>query len=247
MGNVTIDKAIHVIGSGQGTKIDGDVTISIDNNPTLTGYLLTGLHIIGDIIPNKSLNGLRIGQCYFKNYGRSISSSNRITVTDLYVERSYCTNIFYVNEVEEGSVLSCKIGSLYCSNPTGRTSFNHCNIRSDSNSGDIGYFAINCIMNYSLSSRNSYQNCYAYTASVSTAENCWAQNKTVLDNELNCSMSDEDLRTNGYIATDGTVIGITGGDAPYTLNLATPKVLEHNIVVDKDTKKLNVTLKVGNE
>ena len=45
LGNFTIDKPIHVIGSGQGTIIDGNITISIDNNPTLTGYLLTGLYI----------------------------------------------------------------------------------------------------------------------------------------------------------------------------------------------------------
>ena len=252
LGNITIDKPIHVIGSGHGTIVDGDVTISIDNTPTLTGYMLVGMHIIGDIIPNKSLNGLRISQCYFKDYGRSKSgsASDRITVTDLYVERSYCTNLFYVNEVESGNVYSSKIKSLYCQSPTGRSSFNHCNISNDLNNGDIGYFAINCLFGTSTSKSNSYQNCFINNSStVSTEENCWHQSTSnnFFDDELNCSFTDEDLRTNGYIATDGTVVGITGGDAPYTLSLATPKVLEHNIVVDKETKKLNVTLRVGNE
>ncbi len=52
LGNITINKAIHLIGSGQGTIIDGDVTISFDNTSTLAGYLLTCIHIIGGSIPN---------------------------------------------------------------------------------------------------------------------------------------------------------------------------------------------------
>ena len=258
LGNITINKAIHLIGSGQGTIIDGDVTISIDNTPTLVGYLLTGMHIIGDIIPNKSLNGLRISQCYFANYGRGNiggDSSNRITVSDLYVERSHCTSHFYLGEVEGGNLYSSKIYHVYTDRPTGRTTLNHCNFYQDNNFGDIGYFAINCIFRGQMSADNSYQNCLSgMSANPSTAENCWPAGSNgkidgvdLLDDNLNCSLSDEELRTRGYIATDGSVVGITGGDAPFTLNLATPKVLEHNIEVDKATRKLNVTLKVGIE
>ena len=167
LGNITVNKAIHLIGSGQGTIIDGDVTISIDNTPTLVGYLLTGMHIIGDIIPNKSLNGLRISQCYFANYGRGNiggDSSNRITVSDLYVERSHCTSHFYLGEVEGGNLYSSKIYYVYTDRPTGRTTLNHCNFYQDDNYGDIGYFAINCIFSKSfycrklLASRKQWKN-----------------------------------------------------------------------------------------
>ena len=257
LGNITVNKAIHLIGSGQGTIIDGDVTISIDNTPTLEGYLLTGMHIIGDIIPNKSLNGLRISLCYFTNYGRNKNgnASDRITVSDLYIERSHCTKNMYLGEVEGGNLYSCKIYYVYCNAPIGRTTLNHCNFDIDYNSGDIGYFAINCIFRGQMSADNSYQNCLSgMSANPSTAENCWPAGSNgkidgvdLLDDNLNCSLSDEELRTRGYIATDGSVVGITGGDAPFTLNLATPKVLEHNIEVDKATRKLNVTLKVGIE
>ena len=82
-------------------------------------------------------------------------------------------------------------------------------------------------------------------------ENCWkAYNSTstsLFDDDYNCVLSDQELQANGYIGTDNTVVGITGGDAPYTLKLITPRVLEHNIVVDKENKKLNVTLTVGTE
>ena len=250
MGNITINKAIHLIGSGQGTIIEGNVTISIDNAPTLEGYLLTGMHINGDIIPDKSLNGLRISQCYFWSYGRDF---HLITVSDLYIERSHCTSHMYLNEVEGGNLYSCKIQNVYCNAPTGRTTLNHCNFYTDYNNGS-GYFAINCIFRGQMTTDNSYQNCLSgYDSYPSTAENCWTgmngriDNVELFDDNLNCSLSDEELRTRGYIATDGTVVGITGGDAPFTLDLATPKVLEHHIEVDKATRKLNVTLKVGVE
>ena len=259
MGNITINKAIHLIGSGQGTIIEGNVTISIDNTPTLEGYLLTGMHIIGDIIPDKSLNGLRISQCSFTNYGRkgyNRTTGNYITVSDLYIERSHCTNITYIEEVEGGNLYSCKIKEISCVYPVGRTTLNHCNVLLNDNmgTGNIGFFAINCILGHSMDDKNSYQNCLSGNSSYpSTAENCWTgmngriDNVELFDDNLNCSLSDEELRTRGYIATDGTVVGITGGDAPFTLDLATPKVLEHHIEVDKATRKLNVTLKVGVE
>jgi len=259
LGNITVNKAIHLIGSGQGTIIDGDVTISIDNTPTLEGYLLTGMHIIGDIIPDKSLNGLRISLCYFTNYGRlkSGNASDRITVSDLYIERSHCTKTMYLGEVESGNLYSCKIYQVYNYYQTGRTTLNHCNFYSDHHPGNssIGYFAINCIFRGQMTTYNSYQNCLSgWSANPSTAENCWPAGSNgridgveLLDDNLNCSLSDEELRTRGYIATDGSVVGITGGDAPFTLDLATPKVLEHHIEVDKATRKLNVTLKVGVE
>lgn len=258
LGNITVNKAIHLIGSGQGTIIDGTVTISIDNTPTLEGYLLTGMHINGDIIPDKSLNGLRISQCYFWNYGRegySGSAPNRITVSDLYIERSHCTSHMNLNEVEGGNLYSCKIYYVYGNNVTGRTTLNHCNFDTDHIYGGLGYFAINCIFHGGMSTNNSYQNCLSgYDSYPSTAENCWPAGMNgyidgveLLDDNLNCSLSDEELRTRGYIATDGSVVGITGGDAPFTLDLATPKVLEHHIEVDKATRKLNVTLKVGVE
>lgn len=246
LGDITIDKAIHLIGSGQGTIIDGSITISIDNTPTLTGYLLTGMHIIGNIIPEKSLSGLRISQCFFIQFG---VDRNEIKITDLYVDRSYCRDWFYLNEIEESNVYGSKIGGVQCNNNSaGRTTLNHCNINGSVNYGGIGYLCINCIMSFTLSEPNYFQNCLSWGSFwTASTENCWHRTDVGFDEELNCSMSDEELQTNGYLATDGTVIGITGGDAPFTLNLATPKVLEHNIVVDKDTKKLNVTLRVGNE
>ena len=250
LNDVTINKPIHLVGSGQGTIIDGDVKISIDNTPTLTGYMLMGMRINGDIIPDKSLNGLRISQCYFNNYGRDVSgsSSNAITVKDFYIERCYCKDYFRLNELENGNLYSCKIREVYIYGNTSNSTLNHCNVYSSAQQGSgnkFGFFAINCIFNnYNSSDINSFQNCLFKTSLTlsSSAENCWKTTDSVLGDGLNCTMSDQELQAAGYIGTDNTVVGIT-----YTLNLITPRVLEHNIVVDKENKKLNVTLTVGTE
>ena len=245
-GGVTINKAIHVIGSGQGTLIDGDITISFENNPTLSGYLLTGLYVKGDIVVNKAVKGLGISQCRFNNFGKSSgSSASSFKVTELYIERCYCSGTVYLNPVEGGSFYGCQIANIDSHYTTGQSSFNHCNISYVGNFQDSSCFFLNCIYTYTDSrtselSNNVWQNCLLCKTPPSTCEHCWS-------NTSAGNLTIAELESKGYIATDGTVVGYFGGETPYTLELATPKVVEHNIEVDKANKKLNVTLTVGNE
>ena len=55
----------------------------------------------------------------------------------------------------------------------------------------------------------------------------------------------EDVKTNGYLGNDGTVIGPMGGNTPYTLEPTLPKVTKADMKVDPKAKKLNVTLTVS--
>ena len=252
LGDVTINKAIHLIGSGQGTMVNGDVNIDIENNPTVTGYMLAALNINGDVKPKKSIDGLRISQCKFKNF----YPENEITLKNFFMDRSYVTSDFLTISLDGGTVNNCKIGGIQDFSAIGRSYFYHCNIGYyTTNSGSpIGIMAINCIINQDDGqSYNVYQNClfkYLNSGYPVNGENCWGHDQwseTIFDSELNEVLSDQELQANGYIGTDNTVVGITGGDAPYTLKLITPRVLEHNIVVDKENKKVNVTLTVGTE
>ena len=254
LGDVTINKAIHLIGSGQGTTINGNVNIDIENNPTVTGYMLAALNINGDVKPKKSIDGLRISQCKFKSF----YPENEITLKNFFMDRSYVTSDFLTISLDGGTVNNCKIGSIQEIAPIARSYFYHCNYGYYStNSGTpIGIMAINCIINQmDGQSHNVYQNClfnFLNDGYPENGENCWGHdpvNSTtnIFDDDCNCVLSDQELQANGYIGTDNTVVGITGGDAPYTLKLITPRVLEHNIVVDKENKKVNVTLTVGTE
>ncbi len=246
LGDVTIDKAIHLVGSGQGTIVDGDVNIDIENNPSLTGYMLVGLNINGDVQPKKSIDGLRISQCKLKDF----QAVQNISLTHFYMERSYLS-AFYTTSLDGGTINNCKFPSLRDYYAIGRSYFYHCNIGGDyttSGNNVIGIMAINCIIDGYSSGYNVYQNCLFKYGLAENGENCWHNdNASLFDDDCNCVLSDQELQANGYIGTDNTVVGITGSDAPYTLKLITPRVLEHNIVVDKENKKVNVTLTVGTE
>ena len=253
LGDVTINKAIHLVGSGQGTIVDGDVNIDIENNPSLTGYMLAALNINGNLRPMKSMDGLRISQCKLKYF----QAVKEISLTHFYMERSYLS-AFYTTSLDAGTINNCKFPSLRDYYAIGRSYFYHCNIGGDyttTGPDAIGVMAINCIIDDSNgSSYNVYQNClfrYLGSGKPDNGENCWkaynSMSTSLFDDDYNCVLSDQELQANGYIGTDNTVVGITGGDAPYTLKLITPRVLEHNIVVDKENKKVNVTLTVGTE
>ena len=59
------------------------------------------------------------------------------------------------------------------------------------------------------------------------------------------SSSAEALKNQNYIGNDGTVIGICGGNTPYTLVPSVPKVTESSLKVDTKKQELNVTLSVS--
>ena len=57
-------------------------------------------------------------------------------------------------------------------------------------------------------------------------------------------MGKYDLEDKGYIGTDGTVVGIEGGSAPFTLEPSVPKVTNSTVAYDAANKLLKVNLTV---
>ncbi len=60
--------------------------------------------------------------------------------------------------------------------------------------------------------------------------------------------STSSLQNNGYLGTDGTVVGIYGGNTPYDDNMletSDPKVTSSDLQLDMEQKKLNVKLTVS--
>ena len=58
------------------------------------------------------------------------------------------------------------------------------------------------------------------------------------------SVDSDWLQSNDYVGTDGGIIGMFGGDIPYSLVPNVPTVTKSKVTVDTATKKLNVTLNV---
>ena len=252
-GDMNITKRISIIGAGVNSVWGGNVNIDIPGTPTLTNRLLDAFTISNGITVKQPCKGLKIRKCQF----------NTITfealTEDATIDRCYCrgseTNGFrlsanikglYVMNCKIWSVsgwaeysgdvnfMNCNIYTLYTlQNSAARASYTNCIIRTHHNN----YWYTNTVFLNCLWGNNYYSNCYP--------TNCWNYNNTnIIGNGCNCSLSDADLKSKGYIGTDGTVVGITGGAAPYSLTPTVPRVTEHTINVDTDKKELNVNIKV---
>ena len=76
---------------------------------------------------------------------------------------------------------------------------------------------------------------------------CFYYGDYLLDDNLNSIWTDDQLSSAGYLGTDGTVVGITGGAVPFTLASSVLRITDHNIEVDNEQRKLKVTLTLGTE
>jgi hypothetical protein len=257
-GDVIIAKKVSLIGSGAATIYEGAITISIPGSPTLTSHLLDAIFFKNSIIVTQPLNGLKIRKCQF--YGLRFNAKTEDITIDRCYSRGGDNSFRLSGNVKKMTMLNSKIWYITgdVENP-GDASFVNCNIYymynyNSSNYGLCRATYMNCIINswaYSNSSyhreNTTYVNClcgqdfYSY----SVYQNCWNANNTkIIDNSTTCTFTDDQLRSNGYLGTDGTVVGITGGTTPYTLEPSVPKVTDYTIKVDTQTKKLNVNIKV---
>lgn len=93
-------------------------------------------------------------------------------------------------------------------------------------------------------------NDFSDLSSSSSAINCWYDTSlNITSNTFNCSLGKYELEEKGYIGTDGTVVGIEGGSAPFTLEPSVPKVTNSTVAYDAANKllKVNLTVTTNNE
>lgn len=253
-GNVTIDKKVSVIGSGVATMYEGSITVSIPGSPTLTAHLLDAIYFKNSITIAQPLNGLKIRKCQFNGLVFNAKTED-ITIDRCYSRGNSSNPLQLSANVKKMTVLNSKIYDVVgdVKNP-GDASFVNCNIYYMYNySSCCRATYMNCIIGnwYSYSNNylenTTYVNCLCGSSfyGKSVNQNCWnANNTNIINNSTNCTFTDDQLRSDGYLGTDGTVVGITGGTTPFTLEPSVPKVTDYTIKVDTQTKKLNVNIKV---
>ena len=257
VGDFTINKEITIIGAGQDSKINGNITISIDNTPTLTAHMLDAVNISGySVTVSKALNNLKIRKCYISTIKAAAA------LTDLNVDRSYINRVELSTNYKSGNFINCYIYEVYSSNSSLQNTINYinCNIfrlyqyNSNCMRGTFinsiinGYASTNnmqgCIFintlykDFSISTNSTIQNCY--TSAFSFTE--YTEEKTKINYY---TVAADYLKDNNYVGTDGTIVGMFGGATPYNLVPNVPTVTESKVTVDTATKKLNVSLKVS--
>jgi hypothetical protein len=266
--NVT--KQITIKGTGETSIVDGDVKISIPNSPTLSNPVLETLKVSGSVKVTAPLTNLVVRQCKVtssfgieaKVTGGTIercpigTMSFTGVIQDLTIDRCNVGSGFALSStIESMTVVNSYINSLSAnSGATNNTTFANCNLYFNSCSyfsgtiinsivGHIGYdmtlkstVLVNSLIN---------KKCGSYYMSIGTSsvlQNCY----TVSVNGMDTSTST--LQANGYLGTDGTVVGMYGGDTPYDANMlvpSVPKVTSSDIKLDNEKKELNVKLTVS--
>lgn len=251
-GEFTINKGIAVIGSGMKTIIAPNVNID-GSGIYLNNVSVSNLAIVNNILfigSNSAIQNVKFQQC-------KISGNCLFNIYTVRTEFNMChiqgQMVLNPDGTNDLSVINCKINEVHNGGESlGTVNFTNCNIKS-------------IPQTFSYSERNNYINCIVESLMQGSFKNCLYRNEYddseagcyridcytspdfTLDKNLECSLTDEQLSAAGYLGTDGTVVGITGGATPFTLASSVLRITDHNIEVDNEQRKLKVTLTLGTE
>ena len=239
-----ITKRITVRGTGDTSIIDGDVTISIPGSPKLTSPVMEALAISGTVNVGAQVDDMILRKCKIANFTIGAQIDGAV------LDRCYITSELRLSSYIKGmTVVNTKIQDL-CANSgaTQNTTFVNCNIKRLYRTNFSGTI-INSIIHYSNSEINStvFLNTLMrsnWVGSSSVAQDCYYNSNFNL-NDCECSFDTSTLQSYGYLGADGTVVGIYGGETPYTLVPSVPKVTSSDLQLDNEKKQLNVTLTVS--
>ena len=249
----TIDKEILVRGVGENTWIEGDVTISIPNNATLTQAVLEGVNVSGTINITQPATNLIIRNTKVMDVKVNGALSNGL------IDRCWITGTFNMNNnTDDTTVKNSKVYMISAGSLTyNKCTFLNCNIADRMNVNTAAVFT-NCIigsyvynseitglgtMESSVFTNTLFNTSYGSIGSSSSQTNCYFINNSNGVCDRNTLESNYDL--SNYRGTDGTEVGVYGGTTPFTLDPQVAKVTESTFTVDTDAKKLTVKLKVA--
>ena len=151
------------------------------------------------------------------------------------------------------TVVNTKLYAVNASSgATQNTTFVNCNfynLYSDNFSGTIinsiidhNYYT-SVTINSTVVLNSLYNSGHIRIGTSSVFQNCYSG--ASITSNCECTYDTLTLQSKGYLGTDGTVVGIYGGDTPYTLEPSVPKVTSSDLKLDMEQKKLNVTLTVS--
>ena len=239
----TVNKKITVRGTGETSIIDGSVDISIPGSQKLTSPVLETLAVSGNVTVKADVNDLILRKCKVA----SVTFSGNIDGG--VIDRCYITNTLTLTSYIKGlTVVNTKIYSVKANNgATNNTTFVNCNfydLFTDYFAGTIINSIIQNRHGQTLSSTvliNTVINRYnLLIGSSSITQNCkFVNTQDYVSSSCNCTPD------NSYLGTDGTIVGIYGGDTPYTLVPSVPKVTSSDLDLDNVNKVLNVKLTVS--
>lgn len=242
--NVT--KKITIRGTGETSVIDGNVDISISGSPKLTSPVMEALAVSGTVTVKSQVDDMIIRKCKIGNFGISAQVDGAV------LDRCYITNTLTLSSYIKGmTVVNTKLYAVKAnSGATQNTTFVNCNIcdlYTSNFSGTIINSIIEGLTNNSQTLNSTViLNSVYNTSYFGVGSSCVTQNCYIIDSYHSIfNGSCEYTPDSSCVGTDGTIVGIYGGETPYTLEPTVPKVTNSDLQLDMENKKLNVNLTVS--
>lgn len=247
---ITMDKAVSIIGNGYDTHILPEIEFNFTEDktyaaPAFEGVFLEKLSNIGNV--NYIHAEITLRACKIRSF--VAHHFKTITIDRCYIgvfdnqDNYSCDQVNIMNskiESFEGDNVekmdNCNIGKITTSNYNPKSlSSSIVNSAYLESSRDV--FMVNCLIG---------KNTYTGDTGKLILDNCYRleADAEVLDRNLECTI---DLVQKGYLGTDGTQVGVYGGEwMPYTTVPTLPTVDKSasSVTYDAENNQLKVNIKI---
>ncbi|MDE6562014.1 MAG: hypothetical protein K2K75_11590 [Muribaculaceae bacterium] len=255
---VKINKRLSIQGCGYKSRVMCHLKIDMRNNtadeiyhPLFDGVRLRSLLFAADTLNRIKTHNAEIrksyiekidyigyaaenvilDRCWIKHFDADGASGSNVTLQNSKIEevpegvQDYCLHMAYV------TVINCNFGRI---NYLPKVTI----------SSILGYAST--VNGYRAYGSPALYNTLTYQTlpSGTISDGCYISQSFSLDD--NCEVDESTLKTNNWLGQDGTVVGVYGGEFPFTENPSVPTVDSANSSVEYDTEsnKLNVTITV---
>ena len=250
-GKLDINKRVSIVGNGYGSHILGNINISMMNNPNsvidaplFDGVRLDKLEFYSHTDSRNNLATSEIRRCWIRTLEGGAFAGNNVTFDKCYIEEADFggsgTVMLKNSKVNNPSYLynatavNCNIHVKTYYPLTSISCIFHYNGSSQPSVDGSSASIINSLLDFKPTNSNLYQHeCY-YIENAS---------EPIFDDKLNCTLN---LVEAGYLGQDGTVVGIQGGEYPFSENPSMPTVdtAKSSVEYDAGNNKLKVNITV---
>lgn len=188
----TINKKITVRGTGETSIIDGNVSVNIPDQQTLTSTLLETLAVSGNVTVSSAVNDMILRKCKIANM------SFAANVDGAVIDRCYITNELTLSSYIMGmTVVNTKLSAVKAySGATNNTTFVNCNVYRLNTNNFAGTIINSIIQNpnsYTIGSTvllNTLISAGIYVGSSSVTQHCYyEQNYYRLSDNCECNIN----------------------------------------------------------
>ena len=269
--DITIDKRLSIVGCGYKSHILANLKIDMERNtaymdaPLFDGVRMQTLDFSGIAASRTNLNNVDIKKCWIRELSRGGYAGKNFNIDRCYIETAEFTGATSNNTVLQNTkietidntsdnyaiqVMNCNIHkAFWCPKIVISSIINEGGTSTGNGIGSWYYLKPNgshIIYNSLLGSQRMLQDINGTIKNITTYD-CFYDNggeTGLFDDKLDCTIN---LEEKGYFGEDGTVVGVYGGEFPYSETPTVPTVdsAKSSVEYDKDSNQLNVTITVA--